>query len=1123
MRPAYFDELFGKFRQINTHLTFLSSYSRHTIPLADLLATLNPEILHVDLQAIKTLLPEGDVTFEYVDENQVLLQHAEKVQYTSKGYVQHTAKPLDDVYEALANPQPKAPTQILIFEFCDVRTQGIGLAVKGISRKGLKRKADFFQASTKMGIETLSQEQLLAIVKGRNERFGACIDAYLASFDGEDGPAEALKTLIETCTRELPTEIKTVDPVVAMNARSVARPEGEKPDLAEMLEVLSSPPLFRGQRRHFHTLTAARLPRAAPLANELHPHLVEALALYKNVDAQHGLYVHQAQAVDAVMDGSHVIVTTSTSSGKSLVYQLPVLDAILRDHDQKRTRALTALLIFPTKALAQDQLRHLRELIGHIPTKRNIVVDTYDGDTTQATRRHVRRFADIVFTNPDAIHAAILPGQDWAEFLKLLRYVIVDELHVYRGTFGVHVLHVMARLNRLRLKYGPLPVYISCLATVAAPENHFRALCALSGDIVHVSDDGSPSAQKEMVVWEPPVLMNKKGQRDLPKQTKRPKKGNSSGKEDSPAQLAFLPRESPISELARILVQLLSAFPAIKAIVFCPIRAVCELLIKEVRTVILDPKHPEWHGLSEHDVMAYRGGYSKEDRRAIERKMFNGQLRAIVATNALELGIDLLDLDVVVSCGFPHLKLNLHQQFGRAGRARSSKGSLAVLVCGLLPIDRHYLNNSHELVEKVYEDLCVDGFLDGLRNRLVMAMHLQCAAFEWPIDDDDLAFFGKPEDVRDTCEQKLHKDNRGHYRVDPLFMPWPAEKVSLRAVELTMYAVVDITDGRNAVIEEVEELRTSFTLYEGGIFLHQGLPYLVKEFLPEGHWAKVSRVHVTWTTLQRDFSDVDPLEIELVKSIGGDIPVFYGKIQTTIIVFGFFKVSRKGEILEVVEVTNPPVLLRLKGFWIDIPKPAITKIKEKTLSPPGAIHAAQHAILNILPLFIAGGASTNPNSRFTPNDAEIATECKAPEKEFARRQSLRKRPARLIFHDSKGGEQGTGMSEKTFEYIDEILRATYKRVLSCDCEWGCPLCVVGTFCKESMLVMSKPGALIILAALLGHDLDELAATLPDGPEPNMPEIRTETITDGETVVRFLPGVRVIKGPQGGLDSSRPST
>lgn len=1157
--PPFFTSLYRKFAQINTHLTFLSSFSRHTIPTYEHLHKLNSDISKLDLQIFKELLPSGDVTFGYFDENQILLQHLEKVQYSvQKGYAQNQPKTVDDAYEALAkeSSSPGLERQLLVFEFCDVRTQGIGAVIKGkTSFQGNSKRPkveknngpEFFSSSSNMSLGTLTQEQLRAIIKGRNDRFYNCIEDFLGGFSEKDiSEGVPMKFLVENATKHLPELENMDDPVTLMenvsNTNENSPELSEKPPVEDMLLALKNAPLFKDQIRKVYTLTEARKARLEPIdSGLLHPDLVDALWKYKGVDAvEGGLYLHQAKAISAIInERKHVIVSTSTSSGKSFIYQLPIINEILQDcysGINSKRRTTTAMLIFPTKALAQDQMRHLKELISHLPqNNRKIVVDTYDGDTPAKSRGYIRNFADIIFTNPDAIHAAILPNQSseelgqnrgWLEFLSNLKYVIMDELHVYKGTFGIHVSYVMARLNRLRATItlnDSVPLYISCSATIDNPETHFRTLCAIphSDEVLHVFEDGSPSTEKKMVIWEPPVLMNKKGQRELPQAELA-----SATSLKTPIQSAFLPRENIIGELAKILVHLLCSLPSIKVIVFCPIRAVCELLIKEIKTLISEKKHPKSGSISEHDVMAYRGGYSKSDRRAIEHKMFLGHLRAIVATNALELGIDLSDLDVVISCGFPVLKLNLHQQFGRAGRGKTSKGSLAILVCGSSPVDRHYLKNSHELCDKTYEDLCIDGFLDGSLNKLVMGMHLQCAAFEWPLDlENDAKWFCLRQDTnaqqkfKALCAEKLHTDKKGFYRTDPRYLPWPAEKLSLRAIEQTMYAVVDITDNRNIVIEEVEELRTSFTLYEGGIFLHQGLPYLVKDFNPEDRYAKVERVKVTWTTLQRDFSDVDPMEIELVKQLSisksaspTDIPVFYGKIQTTIIVFGYFKVNRKGEILEAVEVKNPPVVLKSKGFWIDIPSKAIDLIKEKSLNPAGGIHAAQHAIMNVLPLFITGGATTNPNARFTPNgaDAELSTECKAPEKEFARRQSARQRPARLIFHDSKGGEQGTGMSEKTFEYIDEIIYATYERVRDCECEWGCPLCVAGTFCKENMLVMSKPGAVIILGSLLGVDVEELKECVPDGPEPNMPLIGTETIVREEGgIVKFSRDVQIV--------------
>lgn len=1149
--PEPFVALFRKFQAINTHLTFLSSFSRHTIPTFDHLRKLNDDISTLDLQMIKHLLPSGDVMFDFVDENQVALN--EKVKFSwEKGYAQNQPKTVDDAYEAISKQTESGhEKQLLIFEFTDVRTQGIGAVIKGKDADWKRQKREnspnFFQATSKLSMELLTQEQLRAIISGRVATFRKCVDEFLGEFTAEDvEEGVPFKSLVEQTINNVPQPAYLNDPVAIMEVRAQDTISGEKPDVQTMLDVLEEKPLFRNQIGVTATLTAPRDVKTQTVGPEcIHSDLVDALWHYKGIDATEGLYVHQAQALEAITARKHVIVSTSTSSGKSLIYQIPILSEILRDCDaglNASRRTATALFIFPTKALAQDQKRHLRDLIAHLPARRKIVVDTYDGDTASKDRSYVRNHADIIFTNPDAIHAAILPNHDqqsdsansgprgWEEFLSNLKYVVVDELHVYKGTFGVHVSYVMARLNRVieKLTLDAIPLYISCSATIKNPESHFRAVCAIPDNqpVEHVFEDGSPTTQKTLVVWEPPVLMNKKGQRDV-LQTKLVLATSV----ELPIQSPFLPRENIIGELARILVHMLCRLPTIKVIVFCPIRQVCELLIKEVRTLITSKDHPEWSGLHEHDVMAYRGGYSKSDRRSIEQKMFNGQLRAIVATNALELGIDLSDLDVVISCGFPGLKLNLHQQFGRAGRGRSSKGSVAILVCGANPVDRYYLKNPLELCDKnSYEDLCVEGILDGSLNQMVMSMHLQCAAFEWPIDlASDRKWFSPHNSDKLTktfealCMEKLNIDNRGTYRTDPRYLPWPSDKVSLRAVEQTKYAVVDITNNKNVVIEEVEELRTSFTLYEGGIFLHQGMPYLVKEFNTEDKYAKVERVNVTWITLQRDFSDVDPTEIELVKRLQppdqdhpSDIPAFFGKIQTTIIVFGYFKVNRKLEILEAVEVKNPPVIIKSKGLWIDIPNSAIKAIQEKNLSPAGGIHAAQHAIMNVLPVYITGGATTNPNVRFVSNlgDAELATECKAPEKEFAQRQSKRKRPPRLIFYDAKGGANGTGMSAKTFEFIDRIVHTTYQRVTGCECEWGCPLCVSGSFCKENMLVMSKPAAIIILGCLLGYDMEELKNLVVDGPEENMPPINVETISDDGRAVKFSPDVEIVESETG---------
>lgn len=1134
--PSPFVVLYKKYVQINTHLTFLTSHSRSTIPTYEVLHELNHDISKLDLAMITYLSPRGDIIYEYVDENQVMLSFVEKVEFSwDKGYKQSIVPTVDNIYEEASGMKRKRPPHLLIFEFLDVKTHGIGSVVLGGKR--YKRKTpppvlenpEFFLASKDLSMSSLTRQQVLGIINTRNQRF----KQYVVDYVREKGPDSAWNQLTAVCEGKIPELPSLQDPVQQIMQSKVTTVPllDEKPSIEEMMEVLRDKEFYKDQITAEEVLTPKQDAKYAELnIDMIHPELEEALQQFKNILLSNGLYTHQVQAINNLNHQRHVIVTTSTSSGKSLIYQIPILNDILWDITNgisNNCRSTTAFFIFPTKALAQDQKRHLQELIEYLPSnsKRKIIIDTYDGDTPAKARTHIRSFADIIFTNPDTIHASILPNfdssqgdfADWCDFLRKLKYVVVDELHVYKGTFGVHVNYVMARLQRVKHKVNSEDTsggshemkFISCSATILNPLSHFRSVCAIPKDqeVAHVDEDGSPMAEKRLLIWQPAALMNKLGN------------VQSTLESATSIQEPFIPRENVIPALAKVLVQLLENLPTIKVIVFCPIRKMCELMIKEVRSLIKHTKN-----VSEVDIMSYRGGYSKSDRRQIEHRMFSGQLRAIVATNALELGIDLSDIDVVIAAGFPSLKLNLHQQFGRAGRARNSKGSLGIFVASSSPVDQHYMNNPAEICDKLtYEDLCVEGLMSNTLSMFILEMHLQCAAFEIPInvEEDAKWFVQATKDMkcfRKICEQRLLKGPSGFFHVDRKYLPRPSEQVAIRAIEETSVAVVDITNGRNIVIEEVEALRTSFTLYEGGIFLHQGFPYLVKEFNADEKFAKVVRVNVDWTTQQRDFTDIDPTEIEIIKCLNPvtidkpfDVPIFFGKIQSTTIVFGYFKVNRRSEILEAVEVKNPPVKFFSKGLWIDIPSNAIEVVKEKQLSAPAGIHAAQHAIMNILPLYISGGATTNPNARFSSNvgESELSTECKAPEKEFAHRDTNRKRPARLIFYDSKGGAHGTGVSAKTFQHIDEILYTTYLRVKNCECEWGCPLCVAGNFCKEQLLVMSKPAAIIILGCLCGLDIDLIKDEVADGPEKNMPGIVVETIVSGPAHVKFSPEVEII--------------
>ncbi|KAI3404559.2 HRQ1 [Candida oxycetoniae] len=1103
------------FHEINTHLTFLSSHSRSVIPSYKLLQKFNKSITLTDLANIKHIFPKDEIFFDYVDENQIMVSFMEEVKVGKGGRFSQTAV-ADKFQDALRESK-----QILIFDFQDVKIHGIGKVMKGNKRLKLgksnefqtKRRQAFFLSNHENVLAPLQQTHLTKIIKGRDCIFQENLQIFIGKYQDQ---CQAEKELLQMTKPLIPKEPEFENIVEVLEAKKTSSVQPRPPtSVDDMIAALKNSKFYVDQivsTLQLNYAQQAQYQQVSQMNSELlHPELRQALLASKGISFDDGLYTHQAQALDTLLDDSHdthVILSTSTASGKSLVYQLPILNSILWDiTNGNNKRCTTALFIFPTKALAQDQMRHFRMFLNHLPThsKRPIVINAYDGDTPFAERQQISKTSDILFTNPDTIHASILPNNQykvWMEFMSALKYVVMDELHVYKGTFGINVGYVMARLARIKHKYcpnGKRVRFVSCSATIANPNAHFRTICSLSDDdeVLHIANDGSAKCEKKLIVWNPPVLMNNVGE-----------------KARSESTSLMIPRVSSIKESAKLLLTLLTDLQGLRVLVFCPIRVVTEMMMREIRTQ-LQSSHFKASGLSQSDIMSYRGGYSKSDRRIIEKKMFDGQLRAIIATNALELGIDLSNLDVVITCGFPVSKSNLHQQFGRAGRGQAATGSLAVFVPMRSPIDQYYIEHPDELIQNNYEDLCVDSLRDMEHGSLLLERHLQCAAYEMAIDkEDDYRWFSKGrsrESFYKILDQHLVLDVDGKYRTNPRYLPRPTKLVTIRAIEDETVAVVDVTNNKNVVMEEIELSRTTFTIYEGGIFLHQGQPYLVKEFNHKEKYCKVERVNVDWTTSQRDYTDVDPEEVELVKPIMPvnmkeqlDTPAFFGQIKVTMKVFGFFKVNRKEEILEVVEVKNPPIIAYAKGCWLNVPKTAIDIIRDKNLSPSGGIHAAAHGIMNMLPLYI-NSTKTNVHAL----DFEMATECKAPSKEFKATETKRKRPPRLVFYDVKGNKNGSGYSYKTFECIDELVYTSFHRINDCKCQWGCPLCVVGATCREQMRVMSRPAALIVLASFLGMDLHKLADRLPDGPEPGMPTVLHNTISDVSSAVRFSPNVKIL--------------
>ncbi|KAK0365294.1 ATP-dependent 3'-5' DNA helicase [Friedmanniomyces endolithicus] len=984
-----------------------------------------------DVAKVKRIVPAA-INFQYVDEAllQVALMGEEDLRGGKRASDMFLESPAEERQRRAAEGKDEH-VEVLLFEFVD----------GDLKRQVHNEKGEIVRAHKKLKEEELkmpvfSQKQMTKLIEKRNVKFTSAVNAWLN--ESATMGLDATERLEEEHKAFVPAPIDTRSSTPAPADTLPKSIPTERQSIPEIVQELKASEWYTGQivpdgHRVFDPQQAVY----GELAFSLSQDLVNALYNTRHIES---LYSHQAEAINALHEGHNVIVSTSTSSGKSLIYQIPVLHALESDIQTR------AMYIFPTKALAQDQRRSLKELLSYLPGLEGVVCDTFDGDTPMADRNQVRDEARIIFTNPDMLHLTILPQEEkWRHFLQNLRYVVMDELHVYNGLFGAHVALIMRRLRRICAAVGNRKVqFISCSATVANPEEHMRTIFGIE-DVKLVDFDGSPSGRKEFLCWNTPF-----------KDPEDP----SSGRGDT------------FAETARLFCQLV--LRGVRVIAFCRVRKQCEILTTAVKTELNSLERSEVMAR----VMAYRGGYTPQDRRRIEKEMFDGKLVGIIGTNALELGVDIGSLDAVITVGFPYTISNLRQQSGRAGRR--NKDSLSVLIGDCFPTDQYFMQNPDEIFTKPNCELQVD-----LTNLLVLEGHIQCAAYEMPIRaDEDTTYFGKQ--LPELCETRMRKDDLGFFHTAERFLPFPSRTVAIRDTEDSHFAIIDSTNGRNVVLEELEASRAFFTIYEGGIFLHQGHTYLVKEMSTERMIARVELVKVDWTTQQRDFTDIDPVETEAIRRIPGSLSrAFFGTIKVLQNVFGFFKVDKKRRILDAVQVDNPPIIIFSKGMWLDVPKAAVEILNSRRLNLAGAIHAAEHAILSLMPNFVIS----------MPGD--VKTECKVAIKEFAKKETSRKRPARLTFYDSKGGQHGSGIAAKAFEFIDLLLTQACDRVEACHCHEGCLECCCSERCGEANQVMSKAGAEVILKSLLNREID--VESLPWGPDDERMPAGIETVVLAQEV------------------------
>jgi DEAD/DEAH box helicase domain-containing protein len=739
------------------------------------------------------------------------------------------------------------------------------------------------------------------------------------------------------------------------------------------LDSLTADPAEADNLVHVEHLPA-RDPKPLPFPDDLPEVLVSRLSLL----GVEGLFEHQLLGLEVLRAGRNVMLATGTASGKSLVYQIATAESALV------TPKATALFLFPTKALARDQLRAMRAF--KLPQVRAAV---YDGDTPQAERPLIRRNANLVLTNPDMLHLALLADNArWADFMLRLSVVVVDEAHVLRGVFGSHVAVTLRRLRRMIAHHGGNPRWCLASATVGNPSELAERLTGLDVDVIEA--DAAPRGRKLFAMWNPPIIDDETGA-----------------------------RRSALAEASTVMTKLVD--DGARTIGFTRSRRAAELLAEFTRRGVSDAQ-------ARDRIRAYRAGYLAEDRRKIEQELADGDLVAVAATNALELGIDIGSLDAAVLTGYPGTRASMWQQAGRAGRR--SDESLAVLVAQDDPLDQYLAQHPDELFERPSEAAVIDP-----TNPYVLEPHLRCAAREFPLSDEEATTFfgaGAPAALERLAEQELvkHRKERWH---DIGATP-PHRDLDIRAGGGHVYRIVQEDTGQ--VIGTADEHRAYGTLHPGAIYLHQGEQFLVRGLDHVRRVALVEEADPDYYTQARDITDIVIANLIDQRPLG-DAELCFGDVEVTNQVVGFVrKLVSTNELIGEEQLALPPVTLRTRAVWWTLPGRLIDRAGVSTKELAGGIHGAEHCAIGLLPLVATcdrwdiGGVSTplHPDTGLTT----------------------------IFVYDGYPG--GAGISERGYHAAERWLRATAERLRDCPCRDGCPSCVVSPKCGNGNEPLDKRAA-----------------------------------------------------------------
>ncbi len=753
--------------------------------------------------------------------------------------------------------------------------------------------------------------------------------------------------------------------------------------ISEIIGKIKSDRNYAGQFVSVRELHGESLPSIG-FPENIHPFFFE----YFKKKGIRGLYLHQIKVFRFANYGMNVIVTSGTSTGKTLAFNIPVLNKLFSD------KKSTAFYIYPTKALARDQLKKLDELI-----EGRFVFGVYDGDTPQGSRTFLRKNARLIMTNPDLLHLGILPyHQNWARFFANLKYVVIDEAHYYSGILGTHVAEIMRRLRRIANFYGAYPQFILASATLGNPKEFAERLVGENFEVV--SDFALPPNRKVFAMFNPATI-------DKKTNTKR-----------------SIYREAVW--LIKLLVE-----NNIRTIVFSRSRQGTELIAKYLKNALSKDK--------KNLVSSYRAGYTKEDRRAIEKALKSGDLLAVVTTNALELGIDIGDLDATIIVGYPGTISALFQESGRSGRKRES---ITIFITSSNPLDQYFVKDPEYIFSKKFESISLNP-----SNFYILKPHMKCAAFEIPLEENlDREYFGITAHgiISKLSEEKtIEKSGQRYYYS---LRDFPAANVDIRGSGGQEISLIDADT--DEVIERISLKRALEEAFKGAVYLHRAESYVVEELNLPSRFALLKKKNVNYYT---DSLVVHRIEVKKVvdeREVFGT-KLFFGDVMVSEKVVGFIRKQYGTEQkIGAEEIDLPETIFETKAFWFPLSENAESAVVQSGEEIPGSIHAAEHLLVAMMPLIVVcdrkdvGGVShpLHPDTN---------------------------RPTIFVYD---GAEGGVGLAEKGFERFESLLNAAYKTVSSCPCEDGCPSCIYSPKCGNDNKPLSKKGAILLLGEMLNESV-----------------------------------------------------